>query len=276
MQEKVIVNKAVEFNRVAEQSMKVHIFGTCSGTEPVPNRHHTAFAIEWQGELYWFDAGETCSYTACMMGLDLLKIKALFISHPHLDHTGGLVNLIGNITKLNGLTGRMNGRRIDMFFPDIRLWQGTEMVLGCLYNTISPGYELTATEYQDGVIYQDNGLTVTALHNHHLAHEEGAPWKSFGFAIDAGGKRIVYTGDTKGFEDYKELLPCDLLLTETGHHSPEVVAQMVKDSGLAFGKLCFIHHGRDILADPVGEYQKVREILGERVRIMEDQMTLRI
>ena len=132
MQEKAIVNKAAEFNRIAEQSMKVHIFGTCSGTEPVPNRHHTAFAIEWQGELYWFDAGETCSYTACMMGLDLQKIKALFISHPHLDHTGGLENLLGNINKFSGLTGRMKGRKIDMFFPDIRLWNGTKMVLECL------------------------------------------------------------------------------------------------------------------------------------------------
>ena len=163
-----------------------------------------------------------------------------------------------------------------MFFPDIRLWNGTKMVLECLYGKIAPGYELTATEIKDGVIYQNNGLTVTALHNNHLAHEEGTPWRSFGFAIDAGGKRIVYPGDTKGLEDYKALLPCDLLLTETGHHSPEVEAQMVKDSGLAFGKLCFVHHGRDILADSVGQYKKVRAILGERVRILDDQTTLRV
>ena len=102
------------------------------------------------------------------------------------------------------------------------------------------------------------------------------PVPSVSVKVECDGNTFVYTGDTKGLEDYKALLPCDLLLTETGHHSPEVVAQQLKDSGLYFGKLCFIHHGRAILADPVGQYQKVRAILGERVRIMDDQTTLRV
>ena len=271
-----LVNRALEFQLREEKSMKIHLFGSCSGTEPMPNRHHTAFAVEWQGGLYWFDAGENCSFTAHMMGLDLQQVRAIFISHPHMDHIGGLGNLLWNMRKLNERTHRITGKTVELHLPDLRPWEGLKQLLMYTEGNFAIDYEIKATEFQDGVIFDRDGLKVTALHNHHLKHEDGEPWRSFGFAIDAGGKRIVYTGDTKGLEDYKELLPCDLLLTETGHHSPEVVAQMVKDSGLAFGKLCFVHHGRDILADSVGQYKKVRAILGERVRILDDQTTLRV
>ena len=61
--------------------MKLHFLGTCAGTEPMPGRKHASVAVEVGDRLYWFDAGEGCSYTAHLMGLDLLKIKAVFISH---------------------------------------------------------------------------------------------------------------------------------------------------------------------------------------------------
>lgn len=58
--------------------MKIHIFGTCAGTEPIPGRRHVSFAIERNGYIYWFDAGEGCSYTAHLMGVDLLSIKSIY------------------------------------------------------------------------------------------------------------------------------------------------------------------------------------------------------
>ena len=70
--------------------MKLVFLGTCAGTEPMPDRKHAAIALEVEGRLYWFDAGEGCSYTAHNLGMDVLKVKTVVISHPHLDHTGGL------------------------------------------------------------------------------------------------------------------------------------------------------------------------------------------
>ena len=78
--------------------MKIHFLGTCAGTEPIPGRQHMSFVIESNGALYWFDAGEGCSRTAYLNGLDLMGVKAVFISHPHMDHTGGLANLIWTIS----------------------------------------------------------------------------------------------------------------------------------------------------------------------------------
>ena len=38
--------------------MKLHILGSCSGTEPMPGRHQTSLALETGGSLYFLDAGE--------------------------------------------------------------------------------------------------------------------------------------------------------------------------------------------------------------------------
>ena len=37
--------------------MKIHIWGCLSGTEPMPGKHHTSWALEKDGILWWFDAG---------------------------------------------------------------------------------------------------------------------------------------------------------------------------------------------------------------------------
>ena len=80
--------------------MNIHFIGTCAGTEPMPGRKHASVVLESQDHLYWFDAGEGCSYTGHLMGLDLLKTGKIVISHTHMDHVGGLGNLLWNIRKL--------------------------------------------------------------------------------------------------------------------------------------------------------------------------------
>ena len=60
--------------------MHLTFLGTCAGTEPMPDRKHTSFAIEYNGKVYWFDAGAGCSYTAHLLGIDLLSVRAMFFS----------------------------------------------------------------------------------------------------------------------------------------------------------------------------------------------------
>ena len=60
--------------------MKLFFLGTCSGTEPMPGRHHVAWVLQLHEKLYWFDAGECCSHTAHVLGLNLQNIRAVFIT----------------------------------------------------------------------------------------------------------------------------------------------------------------------------------------------------
>ena len=252
--------------------MLLHIFGSCSGTEPSPGRHHTAYAFEHNKNLYWFDAGECCSHTAHTMGVDVMRLRTVVISHPHIDHIGGLANLFFTVSKLHRVKLRPQVHDIDLYIPDVRYWQAVSALCGR-----GAGSHVKAHEYADGLLFDDDGFRVTALHNRHLSHIDGQPWRSFGFLIECEGKRVVCSGDTKGAEDFAPLMEgCDLLLMETGHHHPPEVARELLDRGIFPGKLAFIHHGRDILDRYDEQVRALEGIVPGRYMILEDAMTLEV
>ncbi|MBQ8953644.1 MAG: ribonuclease Z [Clostridia bacterium] len=252
--------------------MKIHLLGSCSGTEPIPGRHHTAFAVERGGALYWFDAGETCAHTAHVLGLDLLAVRHIVISHTHMDHIGGLGNLLWTMRKLDGRAHRLAGETIFLHLPDLRAWDAVRSLLSLTEGGFRCEFAVEPRLIQDGPVFQAEGLRVEALHTHHLPHEPGQPWRAFGFAIEADGRRVVYTGDTGGYEDYAPLLAggCDVLLHETGHHHPAEVAKRLLDEGAAPGLLAFMHHGRDILNHPDEQRTQLAALPGLNWRILDD------
>jgi ribonuclease BN (tRNA processing enzyme) len=255
---------------------QITFLGTCSGTEPMPDRKHVSFVIEQDEQVYWFDAGECCSRTAHLMGIDLLSVRAIFISHPHMDHIGGLPNLVWTMAKLDSRnqdpTRSLKGKHVDLFIPDLSVWHG----IHGMFSLRSFPFDLAVKRCEDGVIYDDSILRVTALHNKHIGEPApGDPWRSFSLRIEAGDKRIVYSGDVAHVSEIQPLLAgCDLFLMETGHHRVEEICHYLRDNDLKVGQLAFIHHGRAILADAEGEAEKARAILGRDVLITDDGMSL--
>lgn len=230
----------------------IHFLGTCSGTEPMPGMHHCCVVLESGGQYYWFDAGESCSYTAHTTGLNVLNIRAIFISHPHIDHIGGLANLFQCMKKL---ISRGHGRmihedRVDIYFPGLDTLQAVKLI-SSVARSMTPGtgsaFDLIEHEMADGLIFQDEHVAVTALHNRHLKEDGTNGWHSFSFLIETEGKRILFSGDVAAPEELDPLVKdgCDLLIMETGHHKVTDVCDYAASRNIP--RLRFNHHGREII-----------------------------
>ena len=258
--------------------MRLTFLGTCAGTEPMPGRQHTSFVVEHRGQVYWFDAGAGCSRTAHLLGIDLLAVRAIFISHTHMDHIGGLANLLWDIRKLNGRQTdpqrRLAAKGIDLFIPDLQVWQGILQMLQGTEGQFNIDFGLEARRYGDGLVFSEGDFQVRALHNLHMgAPPPGQAWKSHCLRLEAEGEVVVFSGDIKEVGELDPLLAgCDLLLVETGHHRVEDICTYARKKSVQ--RLGFLHHGRAILADPEGEASKARRIFGERVFLAEDGMSI--
>lgn len=230
--------------------MKLHYLGTCSGTEPMAGMHHCSFVLGIDGALYWFDAGENCSHTAVTSGLDVTKTEALFVSHPHIDHMGGLANLFFCLDKMIWRYGTplANENTLEIFFPDERLLDAAKRIALCDAHS---AFRFTLHEHGlcDGPLFEDRNLRVSAKHNLHMGEPADGKWRSFSFLIEAEGKRVVYAGDIRHLEEVDPLIGdgVDLLIMETGHHPVRDVCKYAVSRGVK--RLRFNHHGREILGD---------------------------
>lgn len=224
--------------------MKIHYLGTCAGTEPIPGMHHCALVMEINETYYWFDAGEGCGYTAYLMGLDVCKTRALFISHPHIDHVGGLPHLLFVMKNLR--RPLIHNNTLEVYIPDLNCLQAAQNMS---LETRSLKFSINGHQTHDGLLYEDENVRVTAMHNTHLGEDGSAGWHSFSFLIEAEGKRVVYSGDIRRQDELDPFLEeqCDLLIMETGHHKVKDVCEYALGKNVS--RLRFNHHGREIIND---------------------------
>ena len=233
----------------------IRFLGTCSGTEPMEEMHQTSTVVEVDGVNYWFDAGENCGYRAFLSGVDVLKTRALFLSHMHIDHTGGLPHLFFCIQKMIAMKKGVliNDNTMDIFSPDPEVVGAIKSVTcGNVHSHAGLLFTTNDLPTQDGLLFDDGVLRVSAIHNTHL-HEDGSRgWHAYSFLIEVDGKRVVHSGDVGKPEELLPLMAggCDLLIMETGHHKVRDVCEFAKAHGVQ--RLRFTHHGREIINDRVG------------------------
>jgi len=253
--------------------MRITILGSCSGTEPMPGRHHTSWTLQLGEELFWFDAGECCSYTAHLLGLDLLQTRGIFISHPHMDHVGGLPNLLWTMRKLSNVRKDYTPFELPIFTSlpmqveaIVTMLQGTEGA----FNTC---FDINIKQIRDGELLQ-KPIMVEARHNSHMKPAPDGDWQAFSLRISAKGRVIVYSGDIGSIQELDGWSDsCDLLMMETGHHSPQKVCAYLEEKQAQIGRLLFVHHGRSILNNPEGEREACRKLTRIPVDIAEDGMS---
>lgn len=257
--------------------MNIHFIGTCAGTEPMPGRKHASVVLETQDRLYWFDAGEGCSYTAHLIGLDLLKTCKIVISHTHMDHIGGLGNLLWNIRKLTYARKQPHAYgNVDVYIPNMETWQGLMLLLKNTEGNFVTDFTVSGMQVNDGLVFDDGIMKVTAYSNSHMDRQSPDWRQSFSYEIECEGKRIIYSGDLGKLEDLDLLLtagkPNDALMIETGHYHMDRVYEYLKDKEIR--QIFFCHHGKKIMNDPQAARESANELFGGKAVITEDGMTL--
>jgi ribonuclease BN (tRNA processing enzyme) len=202
------------------ESAKVIILG--SGTPiPDPLSSGPAVAIVAGGQAYLFDAGagvvrraEAAAQRYRMTALAAPHLTKLFLTHLHSDHTLGYPDVI--------LTPWVVGRRevLEVFGPKgtadmtehlkLAYREDIEVRTHGLEHLDPEGLRVKVHEISAGPVYHDAHISVRAIPVLH-----GSWPQAFGYAIEAGGRKIVLSGDTAPCPAIEKACQgCDVLVHE--------------------------------------------------------------
>ena len=166
------------------------------GPNPDPTRQGPATAVTVGDRLLLFDAGTGVERQLRAAGLPVSSPTALFLTHLHSDHTLGLADLILTSWVMRRTrpftiygprgTKEMVHDLIAAYAEDIRIrTEGLE-------HEVAGGWKVDVREILPGVAYDSAGVKVTAIPVRHGSWRE-----AYGYLIEAGGRRIVISGDTR-------------------------------------------------------------------------------
>ena len=208
------------------QRTQVVLLGT--GTPPAdPDRSGAATAVIVNGTAYLIDFGagvvrraKSAVVERGIAALDPVKLRVVFVTHLHSDHTVGYPDLI--------LTPWVLGRRVPLEVYGPRgIKTMTDHVLAAYAEDFAArtrdrqlftvgafpeGHAVNAHEIQPGVVYKDANVSVTAFATKHAM-------ESFGYRFDAPDRSIVISGDTNPTQATIDACNgCDVLIHEVLTH----------------------------------------------------------
>jgi ribonuclease BN (tRNA processing enzyme) len=197
-----------------------------------------------------------------------------------MDHIGGLGHLLWTIRKLETLLPperqRMHSKQLHVYVPIKAVWDGLWQMLIHTEGNYQTDFDVLGQTYEQGDIYNQDGFKLSARGNNHLPmlnHRH----QSYSFRVQAGEKTLVFSGDVGHVSEMDPLLDdADLVLIETGHHRVDDVCNHLRQHRHAFGRLGFVHHGREILANPLVALKRARNQLGNDTFLAEDGMTVEV
>jgi len=197
--------------------------GTRSGPNPTVWRAQSSNALIVNGKPYIIDAGDGVTRRLTRAGIGFRDIDAIFITHPHSDHTGGLPALLTvqydsirtKPVDVYGPPGTEEIVRGILPFLDVN----AEVRMGDGTRTIMASKIFSGHNKEPGVIFQDSNIKVTAVENSHFHFAQGNPaygkYRSYALRFDTPDRSIVFTGDTGASDAILALAKgADLLVSE--------------------------------------------------------------
>jgi ribonuclease Z len=213
---------------IQAQSLKVILLGTGA---PVPRieRFGPSTLVEAGSETLLFDCGRGVTQRLWQLQIPLRNMTAVFLTHLHSDHIVGIPDLW-----LTGWLPPAYGRRTVPF----RVWGplGTKEMMAHLEKAYQAdirirtedehlppqGVAILAEDITEGVVYDHNGVKVTAFDVDHGAAIKPA----LGYRIDYGGRSVVISGDTRFSENLIRFATgADVMVHEVAAAKEELLSQ---------------------------------------------------
>lgn len=202
--------------------MKITFLGTSHGV-PSAERFCSAALLETGGRAYLIDGGAPVADLLIRRGIPYERIRAVFATHMHSDHTFGLPLLCSLAN------WKFRDSSFDVFLTeDAGIDAFRQLLLvgdGKLDET-----RIRLRKTSPGVFYADDLITVTAVPTRHI--DNGAR-PSYAYLIDAEDKRVVFTGDmhygdAADFPRQAMESPSDAIVCEMAHFGPETILPIVE------------------------------------------------
>lgn len=191
------------------------------------------------GSLYMIDCGEPAEALLRRKGLKARDVRAVFITHMHEDHAGGLPGLLKQVIKYP--CG--SEEPIRVFLPELSTLNALKAWMKAIYiNADSPLLQFAQSD--PGPIYEDENIAVTGIRTQHLKGH-GGEFASISYILDfkQEHKTVLHTGDLRGdFTDFPKIASerhFDVCITEATHHMPDAAVPTLEHC--LFDRLILTH-----------------------------------
>ena len=211
--------------------------GTRSGPSPTVWRAQSSNALIVNGTPYIIDAGDGVTRRLTRAKIGFRDIDAIFITHPHSDHTSGLPALFTvqydalrtKPVNVYGPPGTEETVRGILPFLDVN----AEVRMGDGMRTVMASKIFNGHNREPGVIFQDANIKVTAVENTHFHFAPGnaayGKYRSYALRFDTADRSIVFTGDTGPSDNISALAKgADLLVSEVNLSAEEFKERQIR------------------------------------------------
>lgn len=245
--------------------MDITFLGTSHGYSD-NGKFASSTLVEIDGVSYLVDVGAPVEALLLKNKKEPKDVRGIFITHMHMDHVCNLPNIIEPFLRF-----RYNDK-VKCFMPEEEGLKAYFKWEQALHIDVEKMQEIVKFfVVKEGVIYNENGVKVTAIPTNHLEHGK---YPAFSYIFESNGKRVLFTGDMDmGFPEYESIIgdiEYDLVICEMAHaHFLDVWERLAKTKT----KKMLINH---TWAPCMGDYEPIFKKMPFEINLANEGQTVKI